>query len=160
MDKCPCSSGKSFNDCCGPVLGGQVLATSPEALMRARYTAHATGNTDFLYNSLHPSIREDVGKDDETEELRNNIVWTGLEVVSTSENGNNGEVDFIANYQVRDIDQKHREHAKFVKEDGQWYYFDGEVEGHVTYRRESPKVGRNDPCTCGSGKKYKKCCGA
>lgn len=29
----------------------------------------------------------------------------------------------------------------------------------VTYKRESPKVGRNDPCPCGSGKKYKKCCG-
>lgn len=28
-----------------------------------------------------------------------------------------------------------------------------------TYRREAPKVGRNDPCPCGSGKKYKKCCG-
>jgi len=28
-----------------------------------------------------------------------------------------------------------------------------------TYRREKPKVGRNDPCPCGSGKKYKKCCG-
>ncbi|MGC8867879.1 MAG: SEC-C metal-binding domain-containing protein [Elusimicrobiales bacterium] len=28
-----------------------------------------------------------------------------------------------------------------------------------TYRRENPKVGRNDPCPCGSGKKYKKCCG-
>ena len=26
--------------------------------------------------------------------------------------------------------------------------------------REQPKVGRNDPCPCGSGKKYKKCCGA
>jgi preprotein translocase subunit SecA len=26
--------------------------------------------------------------------------------------------------------------------------------------REAPKVGRNDPCPCGSGKKYKKCCGA
>jgi len=26
-------------------------------------------------------------------------------------------------------------------------------------RREAPKVGRNDPCPCGSGKKYKKCCG-
>ena len=25
---------------------------------------------------------------------------------------------------------------------------------------EQPKVGRNDPCPCGSGKKYKKCCGA
>ena len=26
-------------------------------------------------------------------------------------------------------------------------------------RRSEPKVGRNDPCPCGSGKKYKKCCG-
>jgi len=28
------------------------------------------------------------------------------------------------------------------------------------YRRETPRVGRNEPCPCGSGKKYKKCCGA
>ena len=43
-------------------------------------------------------------------------------------------------------------------------HLDGIVEKMVnndfrTYRRESPKVGRNDPCPCGSGKKYKKCCG-
>jgi preprotein translocase subunit SecA len=35
-----------------------------------------------------------------------------------------------------------------------------EVERPVTVRREGRKVGRNDPCPCGSGKKYKKCCGA
>ncbi len=29
-----------------------------------------------------------------------------------------------------------------------------------TYRRDAPKLGRNDPCFCGSGKKYKKCHGA
>jgi uncharacterized protein len=29
-----------------------------------------------------------------------------------------------------------------------------------TVRRDAPKVGRNDPCSCGSGKKFKKCCGA
>ncbi len=29
----------------------------------------------------------------------------------------------------------------------------------VTFRREQPKVGRNDPCPCGSGRKHKKCCG-
>ena len=34
-----------------------------------------------------------------------------------------------------------------------------DVEMKPTYRRETPKVGRNDPCPCGSGKKYKKCCG-
>ncbi|MCF7900277.1 preprotein translocase subunit SecA [Candidatus Babeliales bacterium] len=32
--------------------------------------------------------------------------------------------------------------------------------GQVTMRREEPKVGRNDDCSCGSGKKYKKCCGS
>jgi preprotein translocase subunit SecA len=26
-------------------------------------------------------------------------------------------------------------------------------------RRDTPKVGRNEPCPCGSGKKYKNCCG-
>ena len=29
-----------------------------------------------------------------------------------------------------------------------------------TVRRDEPKIGRNDPCPCGSGKKYKKCHGA
>ena len=34
-----------------------------------------------------------------------------------------------------------------------------EVPVQITYRREEPKIGRNDPCPCGSGKKYKNCCG-
>ena len=33
------------------------------------------------------------------------------------------------------------------------------VASHAPLRREAPKVGRNDPCPCGSGQKYKKCCG-
>lgn len=39
--------------------------------------------------------------------------------------------------------------------------YEGQLPEHKveTYKRESPKVGRNDPCPCGSGKKYKKCCG-
>ena len=57
---------------------------------------------------------------------------------------------------------------------GEWRFVEGDShthrggEGHhhhhdeprATVVRESPKVGRNDPCPCGSGKKYKKCCGA
>jgi uncharacterized protein len=38
------------------------------------------------------------------------------------------------------------------------YWFDLRVP--ATQRRDGPKVGRNDPCPCGSGKKYKQCCGA
>ena len=29
----------------------------------------------------------------------------------------------------------------------------------LTYHNDAPQIGRNDPCPCGSGKKYKKCCG-
>lgn len=36
----------------------------------------------------------------------------------------------------------------------------GAARDEQTFRREQPKIGRNDPCYCGSGKKYKKCCGA
>lgn len=35
-----------------------------------------------------------------------------------------------------------------------------DCEAPVPYVRTMPKVGRNDPCTCGSGRKFKKCCGA
>lgn len=42
-------------------------------------------------------------------------------------------------------------------EDDDYYYDDFEIQ--QPFVREEPKVGRNDPCPCGSGKKYKKCCG-
>ena len=47
---------------------------------------------------------------------------------------------------------------------GAYQYFRGRREVDLSIdapepRREAPKVGRNDPCPCGSGKKYKKCCG-
>ena len=43
------------------------------------------------------------------------------------------------------------ENSRFVKEQGQWFYVDGDLKSQA-------KVGRNDPCPCGSGKKYKRCC--
>jgi hypothetical protein len=56
-----------------------------------------------------------------------------------------------------------------VAEIGRWACFQPDAEDDEAeetgpkpepIRREAPKVGRNDPCPCGSGKKYKKCCGA
>jgi preprotein translocase subunit SecA len=35
----------------------------------------------------------------------------------------------------------------------------GELKIELPVRREAPKVGRNEPCPCGSGKKFKACCG-
>ena len=69
-----------------------------------------------------------------------------------------GEVSFCARYSVHGMPQELREDAFFRKEDGRWFYVDGNVHAKQPVRREEPKVGRNDPCPCGSGKKYKKCC--
>ncbi|MDQ5980957.1 MAG: motif domain protein, partial [Verrucomicrobiota bacterium] len=49
--------------------------------------------------------------------------------------------------------------ALFGRDEGRWVYTGQVDEPGKTVRRETPKVGRNDPCPCGSGKKYKKCCG-
>ena len=56
---CPCGSGKTFAECCGPILGGEAKAKTAERLMRARYTAYATDDIDFLFQSSGPEVREE-----------------------------------------------------------------------------------------------------
>ena len=88
--------------------------------------------------------------------------WLGLEIVDTEAGGmddENGVVEFIARFTEKGQPKQHHERSRFSKHAGRWYYLDGEVPKPQTQRHEGPKVGRNDPCPCGSGKKYKKCCG-
>ena len=64
MTLCPCGSGRELEACCGPILDNTSSAPTAEALMRARYTAHALGRYDFLTESTHPEFREDASADD------------------------------------------------------------------------------------------------
>ena len=50
-DTCPCKSGKTFGECCGPIISGEKKAETPEALMRARYSSYVTGDVLFLKSS-------------------------------------------------------------------------------------------------------------
>lgn len=161
MSLCPCCSGLPLEECCRPILSGERAAPTAEALMRARYSAHCLGEFGFLARSMHPSIREETTPE-EMKAWAEALTWSGLEIVATEGGGENdetGRVSFIARYAVKGVPQELREDAEFVREDGQWYYRDGEVQPKEPVRREAPKIGRNDPCPCGSGKKYKKCCG-
>ena len=76
----------------------------------------------------------------------------------------NGErydvVDFYAFYELNGVLRQIGEKSFFDRKDDKLYYVDGVPLRGETYHRPEPKVGRNDPCPCGSGKKYKKCCGA
>src|SRR3569833_3134762 len=76
------------------------------------------------------------------------------------EDEDEGTVEFIATYRQKGSKIAHHELGNFVRQNGRWYYADGKLFTPGTVRNEGPKVGRNDPCPCGSGKKYKKCCGS
>lgn len=161
MNPCPCGSEHSFSDCCEPILQGQRQAPTAEALMRSRYSAYTRANIEYLTASLHPKARHD---HDPAAALRwaRNSKWLGLEIRSREAGGEadgEGQVEFIASYRDQQGLHKHHEVAHFVREDGCWYYLEGQAPKAVQLARQEPKQGRNDPCACGSGKKFKKCCG-
>ena len=88
--------------------------------------------------------------------------WHGLEIISTEKGGpkdKEGIVEFRALYTANGEFCNHHEVSKFVRQGKEWKFADGELVGETPTVREEPKIGRNDPCPCGSGKKYKKCCG-
>ena len=129
--------------------------------MRSRYSAYAVGAVDYLGETLHPEHRSDWDRD-ATARWAEQSTWLGLEVVDTQAGGSDdqqGVVEFIARFVEKGQPKQHRERSRFEKHQGRWFYVEGEVPRPQTQRHETPKVGRNDPCPCGSGKKYKKCCG-
>ncbi len=161
MNNCPCGSGIAYADCCEPVIKGVTAPETAEKLMRARYSAYANVETDFLFSTLHPDHRD--GFDEkQTRDWAAKSDWEGLEIVNTENGGKDdasGTVEFIAHYAVKDKKNSHHEIASFMKHDGVWYFTDGAAPAVKQFVRAEPKVGRNDPCPCNSGKKYKKCCG-
>ena len=158
---CPCASGRTYGQCCGPILAGERKAETAVELMRARYSAYAVGNIEFLFESSGPDARAEFDRES-SRNWSETATWSGLEVVETAKGGKDddeGFVSFIARYAANGQALEHCERAYFQKIDGEWRFIDGKIDTGEPYRREAPKIGRNDPCPCGSGKKYKKCCG-
>lgn len=159
MTICPCGSGVPYSECCEPIISGDRQATTAEQLMRARYSGYVFAKMDFVFESTHPDHRE--GYDHAgTKEWAETAEWQGLEIINTDKGGKDdsvGEVEFIARFIEKGNNRAHHEAGQFKRKDGRWYFTDGEMV------RPKPltvtKIGRNDPCTCGSGLKYKKCCG-
>lgn len=161
MSLCPCGSGKEFSDCCEPFIKGESLPDTAEQLMRSRYTAYATVNVEYLHSTLHPDHQDDHDVN-AARKWAAESDWVGLEIISTSEGGkedSEGIVEFKATYREKGNVRNLHEISRFQKVGNSWTYVDGEMPKPETVRNEQ-KVGRNDPCPCGSGKKYKKCCGA
>lgn len=155
MERCPCGSALDLDVCCGPILAGRSAAT-PEALMRSRYSAFVLRQLDHIDHTNAPEIRADFNRA-EAERTVAEVEWQGLEILSSSGTGDAGTVEFYIRFRRDGQELGQHELAQFRRDDGKWFYVSGKV-GPKPPPRQVVKIGRNDPCPCGSGKKYKKCC--
>jgi len=126
---CPCGSGQRYRACCGPFHEGAASAETPEALMRARWTAFALGRGDYLFETLasdHPDRA--APRDAAVRELsraRERQRFLRLTVLHSSASGDEGEVLFLARIFEKGQDRSFAELSAFRREEGAWRYASG-----------------------------------
>ncbi len=162
VETCSCGNPLPYAQCCQPIIKGKRKAATAEDLLRARYSAFVHSEVDFVLKSHHSKTASEV-KREEIEDWSKSSKWLGLQVVQKEAGeaqDDKGTIVFCASYEAGGKRNDHWEQSFFEKEAGEWKFLDARGIQTGTYRRESPKIGRNDPCPCGSGKKAKKCCAA
>jgi len=147
-----------LDGCCGLLLDG-VPASTAVALMRSRYTAYVRGAIDYLIETHDAATRGGVDRASITAWSRD-TQWLGLEIVETVRGGeedDDGIVEFVARGSSGGKPFEHRERSQFRRSDGHWFYVEAMQPRGPT--RVTVSLGRNEPCPCGSGIKYKHCHG-
>ena len=152
---CPCGSGQTYAACCGPIIARERPAADAEQLMRSRFTAFALENYEHVHRTHLPTFR----KPYVPEPVGDSVQWTRLQIHqhTPGPQPDHATVEFTAWFSNGEREGAHHEKAEFKRIDGEWIYTRPLREGPAPVKA-APKVGRNDPCPCGSGKKYKQCC--
>lgn len=122
---CPCGSALTHAACCGRYHNGprQLQAPSAEALMRSRYSAFVLGLRDYLLATWHPATRPAALEADPP-----GMKWLGLDVKRTSQqDADHATVEFVARSKLAGRAHRLHEVSRFVREEGQWFYVDGDV---------------------------------
>ncbi|RUO20683.1 YchJ family protein [Aliidiomarina haloalkalitolerans] len=115
---CPCGLSQNYSACCGRLHNG-AQATTPEQLMRSRFSAFALGLTDYLLATWHPRTRPSL-------DLNDNPQWVKLEVIDSWQRDDNGFVHFRAYYRIGGELGILEEKSDFVLENDQWFYLQGD----------------------------------
>lgn len=157
---CICGKVEDYNHCCGRFISKRENAQTPEELMRSRFTAFSLGEVDYILDT------EQLAKPNKKSDLIewcDQITYTKLDVLSSSFKDDKGNVHFKAYYRDGMEQVILEENSDFIKSGNKWYYVSGnattKVVDAMSTISSSRKMGRNEPCWCGSGKKFKKCCG-
>lgn len=156
LSRCLCWSDRLFGQCCGPYLTGAAVPPTAEALMRSRFAAFRLRDAEYVratWDSAYcpQELSFDLDERD----------WFSLEIVGTlagGESDERGVVEFKAKYELGDETYLLHEVGRFSRQAGRWVYRDGSFPFHGRIVRQA-HYPRNAPCSCGSGKQYRKCCG-
>lgn len=157
---CYCGSKLSFEECCKPIIEGTKFAPTAQALMRSRYSAYVIIDAQYIIDSTSIATRGNQSKT-EIEAWAKICTWQKLEIISAHQGLEKdlvGEVEFKAHFiDVNKNPQIHHEKSVFNKTNGKWFFVNGNI--IVTKENDNLSTDRNASCPCGSGKKFKKCCG-
>ena len=155
---CPCGSGQPYSQCCALYHQGQPAPTA-QKLMQSRFSAYALKQIDYLIDTTWPR-QQPALKKQEIHQRADNTHWIRLDIIDTEAGLTTdvtGIVEFKATFTTpEDLkEQVYHERSDFIKEEGRWYF----IYPNLRQSSEAKKrPNRNDPCICGSGRKFKKCC--
>ncbi len=147
MKLCPCGSNKNYDACCGLYHLDKAIPATAEALMRSRYSAYVMAHIPYIIKTMQGKQLQNFNEKD-AEQWAKSVHWLGLKVIDTQER----YVEFIATYLENNVIKTIHEISEFNLNNDRWYYVDGKP--IIT---PPIKVSRNDPCPCGSSKKFKQC---
>jgi SEC-C motif-containing protein len=128
---CPCTSKKTYDQCCGPFIEGARLPATAEQLMRSRFSAYALGKVDYLLATRSADKRDSENRE-ELAQYCKSVQCVGLRIVGKEKGGAGdaeGVVTFHASLQANGRRSLHIETSTFAREDGRWVYVDGVVKG-------------------------------
>ena len=146
---CFCRSGKEYKHCCAPFHLHTAVPETAEQLMRSRYTAYVLKNIPYIVATTVPS-QQTLLETHLLQEWADNTTWLGLQILKTENlTKTQSAVEFKAIFQGEEEELTHQERSIFVKIENRWYFVDPTV--------SLPTM--KQPCVCGSGKKFKHCCG-
>jgi SEC-C motif-containing protein len=124
---CPCGRTTAKGQpmalaaCCGP-YHSSVAAPDAETLMRSRYSAFVLGQVPYLLATWHSSQRP------AELTLESGAKWLGVEIKQHRTTGeNSAEVEFVARFRLGGKAVRQHERSRFVREDGRWFYVEGDV---------------------------------
>ena len=154
-----------YQDCCQPYHDGLlnkeadgIKAETAKRLMRTRYSAFVLVKPNYIVKTTIPA-QQNLLDIKAIENWAKETDWAGLEIVThTPKLGKrHAQVEFKAYFKTNENLQAHHELSAFVKvtdknsNNARWYFLDPTVSMTVTQKQ---------PCICGSGEKFKRCCGA